>query len=188
MNDGNEIEGADCEWKVVSTYKKKRLEKMKAFSLWENYHFGPFEDLTHDCVYKAMYSFVYPKIEKDKSQYVNFKVPMEVLEQAKPKDFYLDINLSFGKNKLIKKFTHEEWEAWRHDNICWMLYLPSIWSLGFLGPWRILRQAKALLRIELESADLSEQILKDFDSVYKASKTMFTKLKVRISLSYDHKC
>lgn len=185
--DGKEFEGADCEWELVSTYKKKLPEKMKALSLWENYHFGPFKDLTHDYVCKAMYSFACPKIEKDEGRYVNFKVPMEILDQAKSKDFYLNINLTFGKNKLVKKFTHEEWEDWRHDNYCKKFHMPSIWRLGFLKPWRILSQAKSLLRIELESADLTEQILKDFNSVYKNSKTMFTNPKVGMSLSYDHK-
>lgn len=182
VEDGTIFNDATCEWKLVSKHKNKLPEKMKALSLWENYHFGPFEDLTHDYVCKAAYSFVCPKVEKE--YYKTYKIPMEILKQANPDDFELFINITIGKNKLVEKFSIEEW---RIKNYSRKLHLPSIWSIGFLKPWRILSQAKALLRIELDSSDISKQIAKDFSSIYKDPECIFSNPSVSMNLSYDYR-
>lgn len=184
LEDGTVFEGADCEWELISTYKKKLPEKMKALSLWQNYHFGPFEDLTHDYVCKAIYSFICPKKEKDDGKHTNYKVPFEVLKQCKPEDFKISINLWFGKNLQHSNITYEDWEDWRQSNYTKKLHLPSFWELPFLRPLRILSQDKALLRVELESGDIGNQIIKDFDAIKGDMDSIFSAFRVDMRLTY----
>lgn len=113
LADGTVFKGADCEWELISKYKRKLPEKMKALSLWQNYHFGPFEDLAQDYVCKLLYSFACPKKEKDERGYTNYKIPMEVIKHCKPEDFAISIEVRFGENLQHKNFSYEDWQNWR---------------------------------------------------------------------------
>lgn len=189
LEDGTVFEGADCEWKLVSKYKEKLPEKMKALSLWQNYHFGPFENLTHDYVCKALYSFACPKKEKDdrRRPHTNYKIPLEVIKRCRPEDFSTSIELCFGENLHHGNFSYEDWQNWRNSNFSKKLFLPSIWQLPLLRTIHILNQDKALLRIELESADIRNQVIKDFDAVKDKMNDIFSKKRINMSLTYGYK-
>ena len=189
LEDGTVFDGADCEWELVSKYKEKLPEKMKALSLWQNYHFGPFENLTHDYVCKALYSFACPKKEKDdrKHPHANYKIPLEVIKRCRPEDFSTSIELCFGENLQHKNFSYEDWQNWRDSNFSKKFFLPTIWQLPLLRTIRILNQDKALLRIELESADIRNQVIKDFDAVKDKMNDIFSKKRINMSLSYGYK-
>lgn len=185
--DGTVFEGASCQWELIAKYKKPLPEKIKALSLWENFHFGPFEDLTHDYVCKAMYAFACPEKKKDSEDYCDYMVSMEILKQAKPEDFHISLEISFGKNRVVKNFTREEFHSRRDADYSKKLHIPSIWEFPLLRPMRILSQAKALLRIELEAADVKKQIFNDFSSIYKGDSDFFSKPHVHMDLCYGYK-
>lgn len=151
---------------------------MKALSLWQNYHFGPFEDLAQDYVCKLLYSFACQKKEKDERGYTNYKIPMEVIKHCKPEDFAISVNVCFGKNLQERNFSYKDWQNWRDSNFSKKLFLPTIWQLPLLRNSRILNQDKALLRIELESADVGNKIIKDFDAVKGNLRSIFSKKQI----------
>ena len=183
-NNGEDFDSAESEWKIETSYGKKLPSKTKALDLWKQHLFEHEEVGEWNYINRATYDFLFPKVDRNHDLYAHWhKIPFDIFSAAEPNCFERYIQITIGKYKVERDFSRDE-EMSETEKTFGRKEKPFE-IFNFFEKRKVLKLARRMLELEVETNHIGDQIEKDFAKLAYEGHKIFSDIDMDRTIHYD---